>query len=363
MLAEVLGQRILTTGAYTERVEALLADYLGVKHALCVTSCTGALHLSLLGLGIGPGDEVITTPMTFIATATAIMEAGAKPVFVDVEPETGNIDPAKIEAAITERTRAIMPVHLYGLMADMQRLRTIADRHRLSIVEDAAHCVEGRRDGIRPGGLGETACFSFYATKNLTCGEGGAIVTNDTALYQRLKLLRVHGMDKTANDRAREGYTHWDMPVFGWKYNMSNIDAALLVPQFARLPATLARRQALAERYVDRLTRLADVDIPAQVAGTPDTCIHAHHLFPIWTERRDAVIAALQHRNVEVVVNYRAIHLLTYLQDTLGHRPGDFPVAEALGRRTLSLPFYPSMPPEDVDAVVGRLEEALAEAR
>ena len=173
LLAEALKGEILTTGEYVVRFERQLADYLGRRHVLALNSCTGALHLSLLGLGIGPGDEVITTPMTFIATATAILEAGAKPIFVDVESDTGNIDAELIEAAITPRTKAIMPVHLYGLMCDMRALRVIADRYGLKIVEDAAHAIEGKRDGIGPAGLGETACFSFYATKNLTCGEGG----------------------------------------------------------------------------------------------------------------------------------------------------------------------------------------------
>src|SRR5262249_39453218 len=171
-----------------------------------LTSRPGALHLALLALDIGPGDEVITTPMSFVATATAILEAGAMPVFVDVEPDTGNLDPHLVEAAITSRTKAILPVHLYGLMCDMRALKTIADRHGLRIIEDAAHCIEGMRDGVRPGELSDAACFSFYATKNLTCGEGGAITVNDDALAERLKLLRLHGMTRTAQESAREGY-------------------------------------------------------------------------------------------------------------------------------------------------------------
>jgi len=204
-VAEVLRGPILTTGSTVERFERRLAEYLGAREVVAVTSCTGAMHLSLLALGIGPGHEVITTPMTFIATSTAVLEAGATPVFVDVEPTTGNLDVTRIEAAITERTRAIMPVHLYGQMCDMQALRALADRHRLAIVEDSAHCVEGARDGVRPGQLGDTACLSFYATKALTCGEGGAVVTDDSALAAKLRLLRLHGMTKAAFDRHREG--------------------------------------------------------------------------------------------------------------------------------------------------------------
>lgn len=358
---EVLGQPILTTGRYVEAVERRLADYLGVEHALAVTSCTGALHMALLALDIGPGDEVITTPMTFIATATAIIEAGAVPVFVDVEPATGNLDATKVEAAVTPRTKAILPVHLYGLMADMKALRAIADRHGLAIIEDAAHCVEGERDGIKPGALSEAACFSFYATKNLTCGEGGAIVTNDRSLHEKLRLLRLHGMTKTASDRAREGYIHWDMPVFGWKYNMSNIEAALLMPQFDRLHHKLASRQEIADHYCRRLAAVPEIAIPAQTAGAA-RCVHAHHVFPIWVAggRRDELLQCLQSNGVEVVVNYRAIHLLTYFRDRFGYEHGSFPVAERIGDAAISLPFFPDMPLDWVDIVVDHVENAMS---
>src|ERR1700730_15593449 len=226
LVAEVLGGEILTTGEYVARFENKFAGFLGRGHALAVNSCTGGLHVSLLALGIGEGDEVITTPMTFIASATAILEAGAKPVFVDVESDTGNMDASLVEAAITPQTKAILPVHLYGLMCDMRALRAIADRRGLRLIEDAAHCIEGVRDGGRPGELSDAVCFSFYATQNLTCGEGGAIAVNDDALAERLKLLRLHGMTRTAEESTREGYRHWDMTQLGWKYNMSNVEAA-----------------------------------------------------------------------------------------------------------------------------------------
>ena len=363
MVKEVLGQPILTTGEYVDRVERMLAGYLGVEHCLCVMSCTGAMHMSLLALGIGPGDEVITTPMTFIATATSILEAGATPVFVDVEQASGNLDAAKLESAITPRTKAILPVHLFGLMCDMQALRAIADRHGLAIVEDAAHCVEGIRDGVRPGGLGDTACFSFYATKNLTCGEGGAVIARDAGLYEKLRLLRVHGMTKIAADRAREGYTHWDMVMMGWKYNMSNIEAALLLPQFGRLDAKLVEREALARRYAERLAGVPGIRVPTQSTGPND--VHARHLFPIWVGdgRRDEVVAKLKQRQVEVVVNYRAIHLLSYFRDTLGCKPGDFPIAEEIGDAAISLPFFPGMSTQDADTVVDHLHTILEEPR
>lgn len=356
-IAAVLAGPILTTGDTVAHFEQAFAEYMGRRFALGVTSCTGAMHMALLGLGIGPGDEVITTPMTFIATAAAIMEAGATPVFVDVEPDTGNLDATRIEAAITVRTKAILPVHLYGQMCDMMALRALADRHGLKVIEDCAHCVEGARDQIRPGQLADAACFSFYATKNLTCGEGGAVVTDQEPLAAQLRLLRLHGMTKTAADRQQEGYQHWDMVTLGWKYNMDNLQAAMLLPQLGRIHRKLARRHQLAGQYDRLLADIPGVEIPA----TRPSSIHARHLYPILVapESRDRVVEELTRQGVGVMVNYRAIHLLTYFAATLGHTPGDFPVAERFGDRVISLPFYPTMPEEDLYAVARILEKIL----
>ncbi len=358
-IAEVLAGPILTTGETVSRFERRFADYLNVKHALGVTSCTGGLHLSLLALGIGPGDEVITTPLTFIATATAILEAGATPVFCDVEPTTGNLDASRIEGVITPRTRAIIPVHLYGHMCNMRAIRAIADRQHLHIIEDAAHCVEGQRDGVRVGELSDTACFSFYATKNLTCGEGGAVVTNNPELAEKLRLLRLHGMSKTAADRAREGYKHWDMTMLGWKYNMDNIQAAILLPQMDRLDENLRKRETIAQRYISLFEKAAIPGLawPQTMPGT----LHARHLFPILIPngRRDEVISELQKREIGVVVNYRAIHLLTYFRDLYDFEEGSFPIAERLGDSVISLPFYPAIADEHIEAVVSALREIL----
>jgi len=359
-LAEVLAGPILTTGETVARFERGFADCLGRRHALGVTSCTGALHMSLLALGIGPGDEVITTPMSFIATSTAIIEAGAKPVFVDVEPTTGNLDASLIESAISSRTRAILPVHLYGQMCDMRAIRAVADRNGLKVIEDAAHCVEGRRDGVGPGQLGDTACFSFYATKNLTCGEGGAVATDDDDLADRLRLLRLHGMTKTAADRHREGYQHWDMVTMGWKYNMDNLQAALLLPQLGRLERNWELRESLAQAYEERLAGIPGLSWPAGPEGSR----HARHLFPIWVDgdRRDSLIQGLQEAGIDAMVNYRAMHLLTFFRETFGFEEGDFPIAERIGDATLSLPFYPQMPEEHVATVADRVR-ALLETR
>ncbi|MDG2320850.1 MAG: DegT/DnrJ/EryC1/StrS family aminotransferase [Rhodospirillaceae bacterium] len=346
---------IITTGKVTADFEGRFSDYLGTKHALAVTSCTGAMHMALMALDIGAGDEVITTPMTFIATATAILEAGAKPVFVDVEPDTGNIDVECIEAAITPKTKAILPVHLYGMMVDMRAVRAVADQHKLAVIEDAAHCVEGSRDGVRPGQLSDAACFSFYATKNLTCGEGGAIATNKSTLHEQLRLIRLHGMTKTAYDRSEEGYTHWDMVRMGWKYNLSNLDASILLPQMDRLNANLEKRAERAGLYRSLLAPIKGIAVQGE---RPDS-VNARHVFNIWIRAasRDLVIGELRERGIESVVNYRAIHLHKYFRDTGGYKEGDFPIAEELGDSTISVPFYPTMPLEHIHTVCSALEE------
>ena len=357
-ITEVLKGDILTTGDFVAAFEQKFANLLEQRHALAVTSCTGALHMALLALDIGPGDEVITTPMSFVATATAILEAGATPIFVDAELDTGNIDAAQIEAAITPRTKAIMPVHLYGLMCDMLAIKAIADRHGLRVIEDSAHCIEGMRDGIRPGTLSDAACFSFYATKNLICGEGGAITTNDDTLADKLRLLRLHGMTRTGAQSAREGYRHWDMVAFGWKYNMSNIEAAMLLPQFDRIADKLKYRHRLADRYTNALSAVDRVLIPA----TRPNSTHARHVFTAWIDRgsRDELIQFLHNHRIGAVVNYRPIHLMSYFVERYGFKLGDFPKSEWIGERTISLPFYPGMPFEHVDIIAASISNYLA---
>jgi UDP-4-amino-4-deoxy-L-arabinose-oxoglutarate aminotransferase len=231
----------------------------------------------------------------------------------------------------------------------MRGLRRIANEHGLKIIEDAAHCVEGVRDGIRPGELSEAVCFSFFATKNLACGEGGAAVCDNEPLAESLRLLRLHGMNKTSADREREGYQHWDMPSFGWKYNMDNIHAAMLLPQIPLIERRWQMRQTVAEWYFDEFENLKEVSWPSRLPG----CKHANHLFTIWVdpERRDALIAHLKCRGISSVVNYRPIHLLTYFKDSLGTRQGMFPNAERIGASTISLPFFVSITREQVARV------------
>lgn len=353
-LVEVCRGVFLTTGQDTRMFEERFAAYLGARHAVGVTSCTAALHIALLALDVGPGDEVITTPMTFAATSNAVFYTGATPVFVDVEPGTGLIDPAAVERAITPRTKAVIPVHLYGQMADMRALRDIATRHGLSLVEDCAHAIEARRDGVQPGALSDAACFSFYATKNVTSGEGGAVVTNADALNTRLRLLRQHGMSASAADRYTGTYRHWDLELLGWKYNMTNLQAAMMIGQMDRVDDLWARREALSVRYEQGLSGVPGVGFPTVLPGSKS----ARHLFTIWVapDRRDQVLTDLQAEGVGVAVNYRAVHLLKYYQERLGLPRGSFPVAEAIGDSTVTLPLYPKLSDEEVDYVIDRVK-------
>ncbi|MBF0427057.1 MAG: DegT/DnrJ/EryC1/StrS family aminotransferase [Magnetococcales bacterium] len=349
-VVETLHSVFLTAGPKTRAFEAAFAEYLGVRRAVGFSSCTSALWLTLRALGIGPGDEVITTPLTFIATANAIIEAGGTPVFVDVEPTTGNLDAERVAAAITARTKAILPVHLYGQMCDMRRLRLLADQHGLALIEDAAHCVEGERDGVRPGQLGDAACFSFYATKNLCAGEGGAVATNREELAERLLLCRSHGMNKAAADRHHGLYQHWDMVCLGQKANMFDIQAALLLPQLPKIAHHWQRRCAIAAAYESAFAGLSGVTLH----HAPRDSRHARHLFTILVpaESRDRFLAQLQEAGVGCTVNYRAIHLLTYYRERFGWQRGSFPNAESIGDRTLSLPLWVGLQEHEIQHVI-----------
>lgn len=349
----VLKSLFLTTGKAVNEFEDKFSQYLGCKYTVGVTSCTAALHLSLLAYGIGQGDEVITTPMTFIATANSILHAGAKPIFVDVEPETGNMDANLIERAITTKTKAIMPVHLYGLMCDAKRIREIANKYHLVVIEDAAHAVESVRDGVRPSELGEVACFSYYATKAITSGEGGAICTNNEQIAVKLRKLRLHGMSTGAADRYSKRYRHWDMEMLGWKYNMDNIQAALLLNQIDRIEENWQRREDFCRRYEEAFKGI--VSYPKVLPNSK----HARHMFTIWVspEKRDVALEQLQDKGIGVAVNYRTIHLLSYYRQTFGYKRGMFPIAEMIGDSTITLPLYPKLADEEVEYVIKNVLE------
>lgn len=355
-LVDVCRGLFLTTGAEVRTFESAFAAHLGAQHAVGVTSCTAALHLALLAVGVGPGHEVITTPMTFAATANAVLYTGATPVFVDVDAATGLICVEAVRRAITPRTKAIVPVHLYGQMADMRGLRAIADQAGAAVIEDCAHAIESTRDGVRPGQLSDAACFSFYATKNITCGEGGAVVTNHAHLSTRIRVLRQHGMSASADERYSGSYQHWDLEELGWKYNMTNLQAALLIGQLPRVEALLRRREAIAQRYEAGFHGHPGISFPIVL---PDSR-SARHLFTVWVDpaRRDQVLAELQASGIGVAVNYRAVHLLNYYRQRFGFSRRMFPEAERIGDSTITLPLYPKLTDEEVDYVVERVAVA-----
>ncbi|MBI4718678.1 MAG: DegT/DnrJ/EryC1/StrS family aminotransferase [Planctomycetes bacterium] len=356
-----LDETILTTGKAVAEAEQALAAYLGVAEVVCLDSCTAALHLALLANDIGPGDEVIVPAATFVATANAVVMAGATPVFTDVDPRTGCITLDTVKPRITPRTRAIIPVHLYGLLCDMESLAALARARNLLLIEDSAHCLEARRGGVRPASHSRCACLSFYATKAITCGEGGALATNDRLLARRVRRLSLHGIDSSAAERYRKKYRHWDMAELGWKYNLDNVRGSLLLPQIPRLDAHCERRRRICERY-----ELAFADIAGlTLFDVPQRDWSARHLFAIQVdpERRDALLDALDQRGVGVVVNYRAVHLLSYYVQRFGYQRGDLPHAESIGDRTISLPLFPTMTDEQTDRVIAAVLEVVGGGR
>lgn len=357
-LRETVGSLFLTLGPRVGDFERRFAERLGVPEVIGTSSCTMSLLLTLRAMDIGPGDEVITTPMTFVATSNAILHTGATCVFADIDPKTGLLDPEAVAARITDRTKAIIVVHLYGQLADMPAFRALADRHDLWLVEDAAHAIESARDGVGTAALGDATCFSFYATKTITSGDGGAIAVHDRALAERLRRLRNHGVSKDAASRHGGLYQHWDMVELGYKAAMTDVEAAILIPQLERLDAQHARRSALVGRYEELL---AEDDVTLiERSGTS-----GHHLFTVLVPPglRDRVLLGLGARQIGCAVNYRSVHTLAYYVERFGYPRDAFPHAADFGERTVSLPLWPDMPTEAVEVVVCALREAIAEAR
>ena len=348
-MVETLQGTFLTSGPKTKLFESEFAKYLGVKSSIGMTSWTTAAFLVLKAWGIGPGDEVIVPAMTFIASANIVLHCGANVVMVDVDRETGNIDLNAVARAITPRTKAIIPVHLYGQMIDLPAMRDLVAGKNIKILEDSAHCVEGTRDGYRPGQLSDAAAFSFYATKNLACGEGGAVATNDEQLISDLTLLRLHGMSKSAADRYTKRYSHYDMEALGYKANMSDIQAALLLPQLPKLEKYLQRREAICSAYEEAF-RAHNIEFPIVQPGVRS----ARHIFTIWAPRgrRDEWMSKLQDKELGVAVNFRPVHLYSFYRETFGYKEGDYPVAEEIGDRTITIPMYPRMTDTEVDYVI-----------
>jgi dTDP-4-amino-4,6-dideoxygalactose transaminase len=320
--------------------EKRFADYCGVGHCLAVNSGTSALHLALLAAGVGPGDEVITVSMTFVATTAAVLYSGAKPVFVDVDRVTWTIDTALIEAAITPRTKAILPVHLHGLMADMDPIMDIARRYGLVVIEDAAQAHGAEYKGRRAGSIGDIGCFSFYPGKNLGAyGEGGAVVTNRSDLARRVALLRDWGQE-----------AKYDHVVAGYNYRMDGVQGAVLNVKMNYIEAWTEGRRSVAAEY-DR--RLAELSIARP--QPPSHSRHVYHVYAICRPRRDEALKALQEAGIGVGIHYPVPVHLQRAYANLGHRAGDFPVTEQLAKEFLSLPIYSELQPEQVAEVVSQL--------
>jgi dTDP-4-amino-4,6-dideoxygalactose transaminase len=370
----------LTTGPRVEQFEAAFASHVGSPAALAVSSCTAAMHLALLALKIGPGDAVITTPMTFCSSVQVIEHVGAVPILADVEADTLNISGAEVERAIIRakaggyRVRALLPVHLYGHPCELDELIEIGQKHNLAIVEDAAHSLGARYKGQLIGGMATQdgvpllSCFSFYATKNLTTGEGG-MLAGMPALVNEARILAMHGLSGDSWDRlATEDAWSYDIIRPGFKYNMSDINAAIGLAQLQKLAAFEIRRREIAERYDQAFAAMAEIEVPPCRAGIE----HAWHLYVIKLRKaafaasgvpvaqlRNRLIQELRRRCVEASVHFIPVHLHTYYRHKFGYQPDDFPVAWAESNRVLSLPIHPGLSDEDVEDVIDAVKEAV----
>jgi dTDP-4-amino-4,6-dideoxygalactose transaminase len=352
----------LTVGPKTQEFEQAFARAIGAAVAVAVSSCTAALHLALDALDLQPGDEVITSTLTFTATAAAVVHAGARPVLVDCTPDTMNIDPADVARKITARTRALLPVHYAGHPAPMDELIAIARQHHLMVIEDAAHALPAHYRGRTIGTIGDVTAFSFYATKNLCTGEGGMLTLADGPLAERLRTRRLHGMSRDAWKRySAEGSWRYDVSYPGFKYNMTDVAAALGLVQLRRLPALHRRRQHLAALYSELLSDVPQLQLPV----THEDVEHGWHLYIVRVrpERlridRDALIELLKAEGVGAGVHFIPLHLHSYYRDAYGYRPEHFPVASGAANTILSLPFFTLMSDDDVRYVAASLRRIL----
>lgn len=352
----------LGTGPRVAAFEEAFREYVGARYAMALNSCTAGLHLAMIAVGVRAGDEVITSPMTFASTANVITHLGARPVFVDCERASLCIDPQAIEAMITERTRAILPVHFAGRAADLTAIIPLATRHGLKIVEDAAHAIETIHQGRKVGPLSDCTAFSFYVTKNVVTGEGGMVTTDDAQIADWIKIAGLHGLSRDAWKRySDEGFRHYEVVFPGFKYNMMDLQAALGLHQLKRVETNLVRREQIWQRY-----REAFAELPCDLPDEPPAGDrHARHLFVILLrleelrEGRDRVLQALHAENVGTGVHYRALHLHPYYRETFGYREGDFPNTEWVGERTLSLPLSSGLSDQDVDDVITAVRRVL----
>lgn len=361
-----LKSRWIGTGPRTAQFERDFAAYKGVPGAAALSSCTAALHLAMVAINLKPGDEVITTPLTFCATVNAILHAGGKPVLADVNPETLNIDPEKVREKITPRTRAILSVHFAGRPCDMDALTAIAEEHHLAIIEDCAHAIETLYHGRHAGTIGDFGCFSFYVTKNIITGEGGMVIAKKPEDLARIKVLGLHGMSADAWKRfGDEGYKHYAVVEAGFKYNMMDLQASLGIHQLPRIDAYHAKREAVWAHYMKAFADLPEgrrLGLPAP--AEPDT-LHARHLFTVLVNKehsgieRDAFLAAMTKQGIGVGVHYLSLPEHPYYREHLGWRPEDYPESMRIGRDIVSLPISARLVDQDVADVVTAVKRVL----
>ena len=362
-VTEVLRSGWVTTGPKVREFEQQFAAYVGARHAVAVNSCTAALHLALEAIGLGPGDRVVTTPYTFAATAEVIRYFQATPVFVDVEPTTLNLDPAGLDAAMAG-AKAVIPVHVAGEPCRLAEIQAIAARHGAKVIEDAAHALPTRLGGRLVGALSDVTCFSFYATKSLTTGEGGMLCTDDDAVADRCRIMSLHGISRDAWKRyMADGSWYYEIVAPGYKYNLSDLAAALGVVQLRKVDAMWARRRDIARRYHDAFAGLAELELPHFDPAHQ----HAWHLYMLrlHLDRLDldraAFVTELKRRNIGASVHFIPLHLHPYYRETYGYRPEDFPVAWREYQREVSLPIYSRMSDTDVDDVIAAVTAIVAE--
>lgn len=351
-VADTLKSGWIGPGPKAEQFETIFREYTGAKYAVALESGTASLFLSMLVAGIGPGDEVITTPMTFCATANAIIHTGAMPVFADIEMDTWTIDPEKTEAAISPRTKAIIPVHIYGRPCKMDQILEIARRHNLVVIEDAAHCIEGWYRGKKVGNIGDMSCFSFYANKNVTTAKGGMVTTNREDWAQKLRLYRNNGLSNSGWDRfSKNKDAHYEVAVPGFNYSMTDIQAGLGINQLKRVGQQLVRREEIWEKYDEAF---ADLPITLQKPPGKDM-VHARHLYAVLTENgisRDELRKQLHELKVGTGIHYVSLHLHEYYRGRFGFKHEDYPIAKYVSERTFSLPLCSSLSEQDVDYVI-----------
>jgi dTDP-4-amino-4,6-dideoxygalactose transaminase len=360
-VARTLRSCWIGTGPRVHEFQTKFAAYTEAKHAIATASCTAALHLAMVAAGIGPGDEVITTPMTFCATANAIIHAGATPVFADCERDSMNIDPDAVAAAITPRTKAILPVHFAGRPADIDALGALARKHGLLLIEDAAHAIETTFRGRKIGSIGDLTCFSFYVTKNMTTGEGGMVTTNNAELAAKIQTLALHGLSSDAWSRfSDKGYKHYDVVQPGFKYNLTDMAASLGLNQLPKLSDWLVRRE-----QVWRLYDEAFADLPVVRPAAPEAeTVHARHLYTLLLRddaplQRDDFMVEMHKMKIGTGVHYRAVHTHAYYRSRFGFQPEQFPNANWIGERTVSLPLSPKLTAGEVQRVIDATRKLL----